>query len=103
MNKFRNLTEKPKARAPVADKTQVIKTSKGIVDFVPTFNHDDVVMLIPENVEYSTDFKRIFNQPLKVDYCKVSDLEDMVVETLYLQETNENVQNPYFVEHFKKV
>lgn len=103
--KLRNLTgEKSKTKSPPKQvKTEAIKTSVGIVDFVPTFIEDDVVMLKPENVGYSTDFKRIFNQRLLVDHCKVSDLGDMVVEVLYLKNTNENVQNPYFVEHFEKV
>ena len=103
-SKFRKLTDnKPKARSPVAEKTQVITTSLGIVDYTPTFNHDDVVILVPENVGYSNSFKKLANTPVKVDYCKVSDLGDMVVEVLYLQETNKDIQNPYFVEHFKKV
>lgn len=104
-NKFRNITaSKPKARSPVVStKTQEVHTSMGIVDYTPTFSTDEVVKLIPANAGYSTNHKKLCSQNLVVDYCKVKDLGDMVVEILYLKETNEDVCNPYFAEHFKKV
>ena len=108
MNKFRTLTgdkPKPKAKAPpvVKQNSVEVNTSMGVLDYSATFVKGDVVKLRPENLKYSTSFKKIFNQRLLVDRCKVSDLGDMVEEILYLQPTIEGVENPYLVTHFKKV
>ena len=97
--KLRNLTGAKSP--PKKELIEGIKTSRGIVDFTPTFNNGDTVCLKKEFIEYSLDLQYIVATPLLVDKCKVADLGDMVIEVLYLQETSELIRNPYLVEHFE--
>jgi len=98
MTKFRDMGAGKKT-AP-----KVIETSKGIVDFVPTFEENTVVKVKESALDYSKDLTRLGEHLLLVDYCKVADLNDMVIEVIYLKQNDLNiVQNPYLVEHFEKL
>lgn len=91
---FRDLGAGRKKPVPIE-----VKTSKGIVDFVPTFNENDQVTVIPKHIK-SKELQSMKDNIYLVDYCKVSDLGDMVVEVLYLKPSG-GTSNPYLVEHFK--
>lgn len=96
MNKFRNLTTTKKS-AP-----KEVKTSLGIIDFVPTFEKDDIVRIVPKYKNYTKEYAKINHLSFAVDYCKVSDLGDMIIEVLYLQKLGTTlISNPYLVEHFE--
>lgn len=80
-----------------------VKTSKGLVDFVPTFEHGDAVNVKSSIKDSSKTINRIKGFTFVVDYCKVADLGDMVVEVVYLQKTDKDIQNPYLVEYFELI
>jgi len=97
MNKFRDLTKGKK-------KIEII-TSKGIVDFTPTFEKDECVKVKDKVIKYSSDLTKLKGYILKVNYCKVADLGDMVIEVVYLSTIDNStiIQNPYLVEHFELI
>ena len=68
------------------------------------FKEGDKVELKNEFKSYSTDLKTIVGTVLVVVDCKLRDLNDMMVEVLYLKPTGEDltiVKNPYLARHFK--
>jgi len=101
-NKFRNLGGEKKSISP-SNTLQVIKTSKGIVDFTPTFEENDIVCIKPKFHKYSSELTKLSKFAFVVDCCKVVELGDMVIEVLYLNEHKDLITNPYLPEHFEKV
>jgi len=101
-NKFRDLGGGKKS-SPIKKGLQVVETSRGIVDFTPTFEEHNQVSVLPTLVKYSRNLQSLRGKIVTVDYCKIADLGDMVVEVLYLKPTIKEVVNPYLVEHFKLV
>lgn len=106
MTKFRELGGSMKNLRPLKEPTKItstIKTSKGEVEFIPTFNKGEIVTVKPNHVNRDSSLKKLKDLVILVDYCKVADLGNMVVEVLYLQKTNKAIQNPYLVEHFESL
>lgn len=97
MNKFRDMGGDKKSSP------EAIETSKGIVDFTPTFEEGDVVKVKKSSLNYSTSLEKLSKLNCVVNYCKVADLGDMVTEVVYLKKTIKDIRNPYLVEHFEKV
>lgn len=93
---FRDLGAGRKKPAP-----KEVKTSLGIVDFVPTFNENDTVKIKKKYSKYSTEYMKINHLAFSVAYCKVSDLGNMVVEVVYFKEGV--VNSPCLVEHFELI
>lgn len=74
-----------------------------ILNYTPTFNKGDKVVLRKKFVKYNNSNKQIENKVLIVKTCKIADLEDMLVEVVYFYKDNEElVKNPYLVTHFEK-
>jgi hypothetical protein len=82
---------------------KIIKTSKGDVEFTPTFNKGDNVKVLAKHINRDGSLRKLKDLIVLVDYCKVADLGNMVVEVLYLQKSIKEIQNPYLVEHFEKI
>jgi hypothetical protein len=74
--------------------------------YIPSFNEGDKLELIPKFKDHSSDLINIVGTILTVDYCKMKDLGDIVVEVLYLKKPSEedtSIRNPYLAEHFKLI
>lgn len=98
---FNSLSGKPLDKIDKHPKTKTLKIKDTVVEFTPTFEQNDLVSVIPKFSKYSSNLSAISNLTLVVDYCKVADLGDMIIEVLYLKKNNELICNPYMVEHFK--
>ena len=98
MKKFILETKQPPPKA----RSTTIDTKHGEIEFIPTFNENDMVMVKPTQEKYSKELKRLSNQTLVVSYCKVTDLGDMLTEVIYLKPViGIEINNPYLVDHFK--
>ena len=100
MAKFRELGGKKKKDSAPIGNINVIETSKGVVEFTPTFLKGDNVCIKKESMRYSSVFQQLKDIPLIVDYCKVADLGNIVVEVIYFQKTDSLIKNPHLVKHF---
>lgn len=98
-----NLSGKPIKKVDNHVKKKTVKLKDTITEFIPDFVEDDKVTVINKFTKHSKHLETIKGLKLTVDYCKIADLGDMIVEVLYLKKTNELICNPYLVEHFKKV
>lgn len=103
MKKNEKIKDKPFSYLKMT-KAQAVKIRKGdiTVEHKFRFTVGDKVKLIKEKMNYSSDLHLIVDKELIVVRTKLSDLGDMLTESIYLQE-GEGVRNPYFAELFKKV
>lgn len=91
------------------DKTKTLKvqTKLGEVDFKSTFSENDLVTVKKYYKDFSTEYKAMYGKQFIVNYCKISELTDMITEVVYLKpkSTDGTVStcNPYLVKHFEAV
>lgn len=102
--KIMNLKDVTTRTTPVKTDLDITIGEKGeILNYTPTFNKGDKVVLNKKFVKYNNSNKQIENKVLIVKTCKIADLEDMLVEVVYFYKDNEElVKNPYLVTHFEK-
>ncbi len=93
----------------VTDVKNIAVDDKGnVTDYTPTFNKGDIVELRSQFNNYSNNYKKLLEGTFTVIKCKLSDLDNMLTETLYLDDSinaegNIIIKNPYLVKHFVKV